>query len=418
MKSLAKHRGIFTGIVLLFILTLSTVVIFYSRGFKPNFKKGSIDRTGLIVATSVPTGAQVYLDGRLTSATNTNIAYLEPRTYKIRIEKDGYTTWEKDVDIKEDLATEINALLFPLAPEIKPLTTTGAISPAISPDGAKIAYSASGERGGLYVLPIADNPFTFRQNTKLVAKNTANTDYTKARFIWSADSKEIIARFEDTSGVVSANLLVDSDKTDQQPRDITGSLAATIANWQQQIEEKAQSQIAFVPDAVKDSTAEAKLINGKLQPSPKPSPSPSPKSKTVNNQPASPAKRGELSTIDQLNYYPTGLIFSPDEEKILFVNKEGKYNVYDLKLKKLFTLPDFADLLNISWFWDGNHLVIAQPDKISIIEADGNNNMAVFSGKFEQGFVFSHPSASRLVILTSLTQLEGSQANLYTINLK
>lgn len=406
MKALASHRGIFTGIVLVLILAVSTVVIFYSRGFKPNFKKGSIDRTGLIVATSVPTGAQVYLDGRLTSATNTNIAYLEPRTYKIRIEKDGYTTWEKDVDIKEDLATEINALLFPQAPEIKPLTTTGSINPALSPDGAKIAYATAGERGGLYVLPMAGSPFALRQNTKLVAKNTASTDYTKARFIWSPDSKEIIARFEDESGLVSANLLVDSEKADQQPRDITASLTATLTNWQQQIDEKAQSLISLVPAAVKDSTAEAKLV---LSHSPTPKPSPSPKTLIT---------KSPTSLITQLNYYPTGLIFSPDEEKILFKNKEGKYKIYDLKLKKEFTLPDLPELLNISWFWDSAHLVIAQPNHISIIEADGNNNMTVFSGNFVDGFVFSHPSASRLIILTSLTQQEGTPANLYAINLK
>src|SRR3989344_3001620 len=100
MNKLAKYRVAFTLAILIFVVTVSAGVIFYSRGFKPNFKNGTFERTGLIVATSLPTGAQVYLDGRLTSATNTNIAYLEPRTYKIRIEKDGYTTWEKDVDIK------------------------------------------------------------------------------------------------------------------------------------------------------------------------------------------------------------------------------------------------------------------------------------------------------------------------------
>src|SRR3990172_1240189 len=127
--NLAKHRTLFTLGAFLFIIFFATVAIFWARGFKPDFKNRTIERTGLIVANSTPTGAQVYLDDRLTSATDTNIAFLEPKTYKVRIQKDGYTTWQKDIEIKADLATEIKALLFPLAPEIKPLTTTGATGP-------------------------------------------------------------------------------------------------------------------------------------------------------------------------------------------------------------------------------------------------------------------------------------------------
>ena len=112
------------------------------------------------------------------------------------------------------------------------------------------------------------------------------------------------------------------------------------------------------------------------------------------------------------------MIFSADEEKILYLNKDNKYQVYDLKTKLQYTLPEFENLINISWYPDSEHLVVAQKDKISIIEKDGANNITVYSGKFENGFVFVHPSGTRLIILTTLTQPEGALPNLYSINLR
>ncbi|KKR56072.1 MAG: PEGA domain protein [Candidatus Curtissbacteria bacterium GW2011_GWB1_40_28] len=380
---LAKYRVLFSILIVVFVLTLAAVVIFWARGFKPNFKNGTIERTGLIVASSTPTGAQVYLDDRLTSATDTNIAFLEPKTYKVRIQKDGYTTWEKEIEVRADLATEIKALLFPLAPAIKPLTTTGAASPTLSPNGTKIIFGVSGERGGLYSLSMTERNLPFRQELRLLAKNQSAFDFSGSNFVWSPDSRQVVARFVSEEGQSSANLLVDTDKSEQELRDITASLTATFQSWQEQISTLAQTQAMIAPDEVKSATAEAEPNSSQL------TVDGSQKKQSVNNEPI---------TTNQLNYFPTGLMFSPDEEKILYKNKEGIYKVYDLKAKKEYTLPDFDNLVNLSWYPDSSHLVIAQKDLISIIEADGTNKMTVFSGKFENGFVFAHPTKIRFGI--------------------
>lgn len=381
MNPLAKHRTIFSIAVAIFILFAAIGAIFWARGFKPDFRNRSIERTGLLVVNSTPTGAQVYLDDRLTSATDTSIAFLDPKTYKIRIEKPGYATWEKDVEIIADLATEIKALLFPQAPEIKPLTITGATNPILSPDNTNIVYAVSGDDGGLFLQPMSDRPFPFRQSAKPLIRNNSSFDFTQSTFTWSPDSKEIIAHFEDENGNSIANILLDTEKKDQELRDISASLNATLANWQEELNQNAQTLALLAPDKVKESTGESEL-----------------------NQ--------------KLNYFPTGLTFSPDEEKILYKKKGGQYQIYDLKEETESTLGDFENLINISWYPDANHLVIAQENLISIIEADGTNNMTVFSGGFEDGFVFAHPSGSRLIILTTLTQPEGTPPNLYAVNLR
>ena len=390
MTLLAKHRVVFSIGVALLVILAGTVAIFWARGFKPNLQTGEIKRTGLIVASSTPTGASVYLNDRLTSATNTNIAFLDPGIYKVRIQKDGYSTWEKEVLVREDLATEINSLLFPLAPEIKPLTSTGAFNPTISPSNSKIIYGVPESAGGVFVLPLVDSPFAFRQNQRQLAKNQGSFDFSKAKFIWNPNSEEFIARFEDEDAKITANLLLNSQDTDQQLRDITASLNATLAAWTNIIDQQAINLAILAPDEVKGSTAESSLD-------------------LLSNQ---------FSSADLINYYPNGLAFSPDEKKILYKHNDARYRVYDLNRKINFSLPEFTDLVNISWYPDSEHLVIAQKDLISIIEPDGKNKTTIFSGKFVNGFVFAHPNGFRLIILTALTQPEGNPPNLYSINLK
>ena len=402
MTFFAKNRTIFSITIAVLVLVVAASAIFWARGFKPDFKKG-VERTGLLVITSTPTGASVFLDGRLTAATDTNIAYLDPKTYKVRIEKEGYSTWEKDVEVIADLASEIKALLFPVAPAIKPLTTTGAQNPAMSPDGTKIVYGNSGENGGLFLFPMSDRPFPFRQGPRLLINNQANFDFSKAIFIWGPDSKELIAQFTDDEGKISANLLVDSDQKDQKTQDITASLNATLSGWQAEIDQRAQTLALLAPEELKSATAEAKTNQKQAA------------SKEIE---VAPAIGLPGIQTDLINYFPTGLVFSPDEEKILYRNKEEKFKIYDVKDKKEWTLPEFTELKDISWYPDSSHLVIAEGAKISIIEADGENKMTVFSGNFIDGFVFANPAGSGLIILTTLTQGEGTPANLYEIGLR
>ena len=403
MNFFARNRTIFSISIAVLVFTIAAGAIFWARGFKPDLKKG-IERTGLLVITSTPTAASVFLDGRLTAATDTNIAYLDPKTYKIRIEKEGYSAWEKYVDVVADLAVEIKALLFPVAPGIKPLTTAGASNPALCPDGTKIAYGTAGENGGLFLLPMSDRPFPVRQGPRLLVKNQPNFDFSKAVFVWGPDSKELIAQFFDDEEKTVANLLVDSDKKDQPVHDITASLNATFSGWQAEITQRAQTLALLAPDDIKTATAEAK---------------PNQKEQKTSKEP-SPVPTLGLPGIQTglINYFPTGLVFSPDEEKILYRNKDSKYKIFDIKDKRESTLPEFENLIGISWYPDSAHLVIAENERISIIEADGLNKMTVFSGNFVNGFVFANPAGSGLVILTALTQGEGIPANLYEIDLK
>jgi hypothetical protein len=126
----------------------------WGRGYRPDFKNGQLKGTGLLTANSYPKGAQVYINDKLTTATDDTLN-LPPGDYQIKIVKDGYIPWEKNLKLEKELVTQTNALLFPAVPDLKPLTFTGALNLTPSPDGQKIAFvvaSASATpKNGLYI---------------------------------------------------------------------------------------------------------------------------------------------------------------------------------------------------------------------------------------------------------------------------
>src|SRR3989339_1043694 len=120
------------------ILGGTYLVIQLAKGYRPS-RQGVVKGTGLLAANSFPNGAQVFLNGKLTTATD-NTLNMEPGEYEIEIKKDGYASWKKLMHIEKELVTQTNATLFPIAPSLTPLTLTGSMNISPSPDGQKIAF--------------------------------------------------------------------------------------------------------------------------------------------------------------------------------------------------------------------------------------------------------------------------------------
>ena len=107
-------KQLLVPISILFFLLLGTViVVLYGKGYRFNFEKGRPDfnGTGLLVATSVPDGAQVFINGHLTTATD-NTINLAPGEYDVKIFKEGYFPWQKKITIKKEVVSKADALLF------------------------------------------------------------------------------------------------------------------------------------------------------------------------------------------------------------------------------------------------------------------------------------------------------------------
>lgn len=362
-----SRRFLITILTLFIIGLAAAIAIFLAKGYTFSPKEGKLLGTGIISVTSIPDAASVFVDGHLTTATNANISGLAPKIYKVKVLKEGFIPWEKEVSVKEGLVTDLKATLFPSLPTIYPLTFSGVKNPILSHDGSKLAFivpkkldTALNKKSGVWVWTFEQNqPIAFARGAEPhQIADSKTTDFTNSTLSWSPDSKQILV------SLTGNNYLLDDDRFNSEPRDITAILASTQKTWEDETKEKEAVRVLSIKDLSARKIASSSA----------------------------------------------GLKWAPDETKFMYGEK-----VYDLETNRQY---DIVKAKLHFWLPTSKHIVLVEEDKISVVEYDGSNKATVFAGKFEDNFVFAWPDASRLVMISSFPTPTASEANLYGINLK
>lgn len=363
-----SKRFVITIVSLVVIGIIASLAIFFAKGYTFSPKEKRIVGTGILTVSSEPDSASVYLDGHLTTATNATIPSLAPKAYSVKIVKEGFIPWEKTVTVKEGLVTPLKITLFPAIPTIYPLTFTGVEKPLLSSDGSKLLYIVtSGKKAGVWVWGMGKNqPLSFARNSEphQIASSTS-IDFSKTTFRWSPDSTQVLATVDDTS------YLLDSDKLNSEPKDITAVLQATLKTWDDDTKTKEDAKV----NAIKDLT------------------------------------------LRKIASEAAVLQWSPDETKFM-VGDEKVYDTKEIDQTLLVKGYDFPKAKVHLWLPDSRHLILVEDDAISLVDFDGSNKAVIYAGSFLDDFVFPWPDSSRLVILNSLPTPTASEPNLYGINLK
>jgi len=147
-----KVRAVIFWVCLFLFLLIAPLAIFYSQGYRFDFDSKKITQTGGLFLKVFPKSAEIYLDGKLKKKTDfffgsILIENLLPKKYKIEIKKEGYFTWEKNLEIKEKEVTEAkNVILFPENPNFT-ILTKGVKKFWLPPDQKKIILLEEGEAG-------------------------------------------------------------------------------------------------------------------------------------------------------------------------------------------------------------------------------------------------------------------------------
>ena len=87
-----------TFFLLFFILT--PIFIFHALGYRYDFNTKVIEKNGAFYIKSYPRAAEIYIDNeKMGRKTPTQITNIKPGTRNIKVQKDGYVPWSKELNI-------------------------------------------------------------------------------------------------------------------------------------------------------------------------------------------------------------------------------------------------------------------------------------------------------------------------------
>jgi len=390
-----------TCLILSLLVAITSAVILYGRGYRFSFNNGRTDLsgTGLLVATSSPDGAQVFVNGHLTTATD-NTINLAPGEYTVKIFKEGYFPWEKKLNVDKGVVTKADAFLFLTAPKLESITNLGVNTPVIDPSRTKIAYTVSTQsvkKNGVYILDMTSRPILTLQGSSSQIADDTTALFSSAGLSWAPDGSELIASVSAQS--VVSSFLLRPNMFNESPSDITATLLSVQAGWEKIKTDKDKSTMDGLPSKIRSMVRNNfKIIEF------------SPDDTKILYQASTSAS---LPTI--ISPRLIGANSTPEERNV----KENVVYVYDIKEDRNYRIKDSLDPQkeSLAWLPDSNHLVFVHDKEIRIMEYDGANNTKIYAGPFMDHYVFPWPDASRIVILTNLGNPDTAP-NLYTISLK
>lgn len=91
--------------VAIFFLT-APLLVFYTAGYRYNFKKGAVERNGTLIVDSTPNGGSVTIDNQDTGEkTPVTFQQITPGWHGVRVTKPGYGSWEQPIFVQAERAS-------------------------------------------------------------------------------------------------------------------------------------------------------------------------------------------------------------------------------------------------------------------------------------------------------------------------
>ncbi len=124
-----KTRQIFFIASVIIFFFIAPFSVFYSLGYRINFKQQSVHSTGGIFIHSWTVNGNYILNGINRGSSNLLdrsqfFQGLPEGIYKLEMLRDGYTAWEKNISVIKEHVTDVSPFIIPLEPTTAEITKT------------------------------------------------------------------------------------------------------------------------------------------------------------------------------------------------------------------------------------------------------------------------------------------------------
>ncbi len=382
MRSSSNQKSLLIILSVALIVVSSTFLIsIFARGYRLDTSRGfKLKVTGLLSVTSKPKLASVYINNLLTTATDDTIN-LAPGSYQLKITKEGYHSWEKNIQIKAELVNQIEAQLFRSSTELKSLTEHQIINPIVSPNGQKIVYavsssSATSKENGLYLMELTELPLLMSLNSeRQLFSNTTFINWSDFSFEFSPDSKQILA--SSNQKTLSYLFSFDENQNINNLSDISSRLPQIKKEWQLYREKNTKNKLTKIPldfqvfiatnsGSLSFNTSEDKFlyqaaINGQVP------------SFLSSPPPTQSTQKQERNLVKDFYY------------------------VYDLKEDTNFLIAP-GTIKHISWIPYSSNLLFVENNQVRICDYDATNYQTIYSDSISPKILLPTPDGYRLII--------------------
>jgi len=305
------------------------------------------------------------------------------------------------MEIKKEIVAETKASLFRSNPSLSPLTSTGAKSPALSPDNTKIAYVVPYQpttdnrqpttNHGVFVSNLNNHPLSLSRKPTLIFSRKISPQE-EISLLWSPNSAQVLLLEKNTA------FLLDLGKKNESPPNLIGTLSSLFSTWQREEEELEKKKVLSLAEPlIEVFSRSAKILAF------------SPNETKILYQAT------DSASISKVIEPPLSATNPTQETRAI---ETDKIYVYDIKEDRNYEIKIEQYLSPIQWLPTSHHLILTEENTISILEYDGTNKATIYASSFEENFAVPFPNGDRLAILTTLNPSTSTLSNLYSLSLK
>lgn len=443
---MAILRNILGKMILIVIFSsILIVIVAIARGYRFNFEEKTITSTGIVSVNSSPEAAKIFINGELRGVTNQNIT-LPPGKYSIRITKEGFTEWSKDVTVRGEVVVSLDALLFPRNPSLSPLTNLGVTKAIPVNTAGKILVFAENdnpERDGIYMLDATSrrlSPFSPLRLVMLKSLLPEGVNLASTSAAFSPDFSQGLFTFksEDESAYT---YLLSLDSNNTQPLDVTSSRNAVLTAWNREKQRNLLKILETYPRPIRSvatdsfriiafSPDETKLLYQAKKSAELPL---AIKPRMIGTNQTEEQRKLETNAVYvydrkedrnyRLNLDPARVTPILDEvsekdsgaESLAAGSSESEST---LSAQLEYASFNNLEILNyVQWYPSSNHLVINEGNVISIVQFDGTNKKPVYAGPYDSSF-FGTNSEWKLIVLSNLNPGVNLHGDIYEIGIR